>query len=144
MQARHAILKVFLSAGPEFCRLDYDDDKDGGITNLRIIIDKTRIVSHGRPAVEKFLQKLQVFKATADLKAGKELWEGITDVEGFFEKKIRPEVLRRAQPRKVLVQANTFVEDGDGQVADSGRVVLGEYPATAEGMIASFAEREYI
>ncbi len=40
------------------------------------------------------------------------------------------------QPRKVFVQANTFVENGTA--------VLKEYEATAEGMIQSFAERTYI
>lgn len=44
--------------------------------------------------------------------------------------------MRQAKPRKVFVQANTVLE-GD-------EVVLREYEATAEGMIRSFAEREYI
>lgn len=137
MQARHAILKVFLSAGPEFCRLDYETNSaDGSITDLTIHLDRSKIESHGRPAVAKFLQKLQVFKATADLKNGKELYEGITGVDEWFATKVRPEVLRRAQPRKVFVQANTVLE-GD-------KVVLKEYPATAEGMIQSYADRAYI
>jgi len=137
MQARHAILQVFLSAGPEFCRLDYKDKSDDNtITDLTIHIDKTKIISHGRPAVEKFLQKLQVFKATADVKAGTDLYLGITDVNKWFAEKVRPEVLRRAQPRKVFVQANTFIE-GD-------KVVLKEYPATAEGMIQSYVNRKYV
>lgn len=136
MQARHAILKVFLSAGPEFCRLDYKDNELGGIKDLTIHMDKTKIVSHGRPAVEKFLQKLQVYKATADFAAGKELYEDITNVDEWFADKVRPEVLRQAQPRRVFVQANTFLEDG--------KVRLEEYPATVEGMIQSFVDREYI
>lgn len=37
------------------------------------------------------------------------------------------------QPRKVFVQPNTFVENGE--------VVLKEYPSTPEGVIASFIER---
>ncbi|TKX23832.1 dipeptidyl peptidase-like protein [Elsinoe australis] len=136
MQARHAILKVFLSAGEEFCKLEHKDDGKGGITDLEIRLDKGKIKSHGRPAVEKFLQKLQVYKATADAKEGKKLYEGITEVDEWFAEKVRPEVLRRAQPRKVFVQANTFLE-GD-------KVTLREYEATAEGMIKSFVDREYI
>jgi len=135
MQARHAILKTFLSAGPEFCKLDYKE-KDGGIEGLEIVMDRTKIASHGRPVVEKFLQKLNIYKATADVKAGKEMWEGITNVDEFFATKVRPEVLRRAQPRKVFVQANTFLQ--------GEKVVLKEYPATPEGMIQSFADRDYI
>lgn len=136
MQARHAILKVFLSAGEEFCKLEHKDDGKGGITDLEIRLDKGKIKSHGRPAVEKFLQKLQIYKATADVKEGKKLYEGITEVDEWFAEKVRPEVLRRAQPRKVFVQANTFLE-GD-------KVTLREYEATAEGMIKSFVDREYI
>ena len=60
----------------------------------------------------------------------------LTRVDEFFEKQVRPEVLRQAKPRKVFVQANTFLE-GDS-------VKLVEYEASPEGMIKSFAEREYI
>lgn len=133
MQARHAILKVFLSAGPEFCSLDYSKPD---LSDLTIKIDRSKIISHGKPAVDKFLQKLQVYKATADLKAGRELYEGITNVDDFFANQVRPAVLAAAQPRKVFVQANTVLE-GD-------KVVLKEYPATAEGMIQSFVDRDYI
>lgn len=133
MQARHAILKVFLTE-PDFCKLDYSD-KDK-LSDLTVKIDRNKIISHGRPAVEKFLQKLQVYKATADLKNGKELYEGITNVDEWFATKVRPAVLAAAQPRKVFVQANTVLE-GD-------KVVLKEYPATPEGMIQSYVDREYI
>lgn len=60
----------------------------------------------------------------------------MTNVDEWYATKLRPEVIRQAKPRKVFVQANTVVE-GDG-------VVLREYEATPEGMIRSFAEREYI
>lgn len=133
MQARFAILQVFLEAGPEFCELKYSKDD---LSDLVIFLDRTKIESHGRPAVNKFLQKLQIFKATADLEAGKALYEGITSVNEWYATKLRPEVLRQAKPRKVFVQANTFL-DGDD-------VVLKEYDATPEGMIQSFVERDYV
>lgn len=132
MQARHAILKVFLSE-PSFCKLDYTKDD---LSDLTINLDRSKIISHGRPAVEKFLQKLQVYKATADLKAGKELYEGITSVDEWFAKKVRPAVIAAAPPRKVFVQANTVLKDD--------KVVLKEYPATPEGLIQSYFDREYI
>lgn len=134
MQARYAILQVFLSAGPEFCSLDYANEND--LSDLTIKLDRTKILSHGRPAVDKFLQKLHVFKACADLDAAKELYEGVTHVDGFWATKVRAEVLRQAKPRKVFVQANTFIE-GD-------KVVLKEYEACPEGMIQSFVDRDYI
>jgi dipeptidyl-peptidase-3 len=133
MQARFAILQVFLSAGKEFCSLDHSKDD---LSDLTIFMDRNKIESHGRPAVNKFLQKLHVFKATADLKRGKELYESITNVDEFWADKVRPEVVRQAKPRKVFVQANTVLE-GD-------KVVLKEYEPTPEGMIQSFVDRDYI
>lgn len=133
MQARHAILKVFLSAGKEFCSLDYTEPD---LSDLTVKIDRTKIISHGQPAVADFLQKLQVYKATADVENAIKLYEGMTNVDDFFATKVRPAVLAAAQPRKVFVQANTFLE-GD-------KVVLKEYPATPEGMIQSYVDRDYI
>ena len=45
-------------------------------------------------------------------------------------------MIRQAKPRKVFVQANTYL--------DGEKVVLKEYEATAEGMIQSFVDRDYI
>lgn len=134
MQARYAILQVFLSAGPEFCSLDYASKDD--VSDLTIKLDRSKILSHGRPAVDKFLQKLHIFKACADVDAAKELYERMTHVDDFWATKVRAEVLKQAKPRKVFVQANTFLEDG--------KVVLKEYEATPQGMINSFADRDYI
>lgn len=133
MQARYAILQVFISAGPDFCRLDHSSPD---LSDLTIFLDRSKIQSHGRPAVNAFLQKLHVFKATADLKRARELYEGVTSVGEFWAEKIRPEILRQAKPRKVFVQANTVLE--------GEKVVLKEYEATPEGMIQSFVDRDYI
>lgn len=133
MKARFAILQSFLSAGPEFCRLEHSKDD---LSDLKIHLDRNKIQSHGRPAVNDFLQKLHIFKSTADLEAGTELYDRMTNVDDFYMKKVRPEVMRQAKPRKVYVQANTILE-GDN-------VVLKEYEATPEGMIQSFVDRDYI
>lgn len=128
-----AILQVFLSAGDDFCKLEYSKDD---VSDLKIHLDRTKIQSHGRPAVNEFLQKLHVFKAIADVEAGKKLYEDYTSVNEFYATKVRPEVLRQAKPRKVFVQANTLLQ-GD-------EVVLKEYEASPEGMIQSFVDRDYI
>lgn len=133
MRARFAILQVFLEAGKEFCELQYTK---ADLSDLTIWLDRTKIESHGRPAVNRFLQKLHVFKSTADLQAGKELYERYTHVNDWFANKVRPEVIRQAKPRKVFVQANTFLQGDD--------VVLKEYEATPEGMIQSFVDRDYV
>ncbi|KAF2085088.1 dipeptidyl-peptidase III [Saccharata proteae CBS 121410] len=134
MQARFSILRTFLDAGPEFCELEYSE-KD--LSDLTIRLERSKILSHGRPAVEKYLQKLHVYKATADVKAGTEMYENITGVDAWFAEKVRPAVLAQKRPRKVFVQANTIIDE-------KGIVRLREYEATREGMIRSYAEREYI
>lgn len=133
MQARYSILQTFLSAGKEFASLDYAEDD---LSDLSIKLDRAKILSHGRPAVGRYLQKLGIYKATADFKAGSELYDTMTHVNEFWGTKVREQVLRKKTPRKVFVQANTAIE-GD-------KVVLKEYPATPEGMIQSYAERPYI
>lgn len=133
MQARYSILKTFLSAGEEFASLDYSKED---LSDLTIKIERTKIISQGRPVVEKYLQKLGIYKATADVEAGTKMYNDITHVDEWWGTKVRDEVLKRKQPRKVFVQANTFEKDGD--------YVLKEYDASPEGMIQSFADRSYI
>ena len=130
MQARFSILQAFLGAGSEFATLDYTSDD---LSDLTLRLDRAKIISHGRPAVEDYLQKLHIYKCTADLQAGKELYEKMTHVDDFYATRVRPAVLRKKTPRKVFVQANTIEEDG--------RVTLKEYAPTLEGLIQSFAER---
>lgn len=134
MQARFSILRVFLDAGGDFCTLKYSNkDKPDDLT---VRIDRSKIISHGRPAIEKYLQKLQVYKATADIEAGRKMFNGLTTVDEWSAQKARLVVLAQKQPRKVFVQANTAIE--------GGKVVLKEYEATPEGMIKSWADREYV
>ena len=97
-------------------------------------VDRRKILEVGRPAVEAYLQKLHVFKATADVEAGTKLYEEATKVEGWWANEARVEVMKQRPPRRVFVQGNTVEEDG--------KVTLKEYPPTLEGMIQSCAERE--
>lgn len=132
-QARFSILKCFLEAGEDFCRLDY---KQEDLSDVVIRLDRAKILTTGRRAVEAYLQQLHVFKSTADVAAGTALYERMTDVEPvFWGQTVRGQVLKQKQPRKVFVQGNTVV-DGDG------RVVLREYEPSLEGMVASYGERD--
>jgi dipeptidyl-peptidase-3 len=133
-QARFSILRCFLSAGDDFCKLQYTKDD---LTDLTIALDRSKILTTGRKAVKTYLQKLHIYKSTADFEAGAKLYAEMTDVDAeFWGGKVRQEVLRNKQPRKVFMQANTVLDEG------SGNVELKEYEPTLEGMIASFAERE--
>jgi len=133
-QARFSILKCFLSAGPEFCKLDYQNDD---LSDLTIKLDRSKITTVGRKAVEDYLQKLHIYKSTADVEAGTLLYNEMTNVDAiFWGKTVRDEVLRNKQPRKVFVQANTVLDE------KTGSVELVEYEPSLEGMIKSYAERD--
>jgi dipeptidyl-peptidase-3 len=54
----------------------------------------------------------------------------------YWGTKVRDVVLKNKQPRKVFVQANTFLDEATGQVT------LKQYEPTPEGMIQSWAERD--
>ena len=133
MQARFSILRTFLDAGSEFASLNHTG---ADASDLTITIDRNKILSHGRAAVQKYLQELHIHKATANFEAAKSLYDNITNVDKCFEKTIRPAVLAKKVPRKVFVQANT--------IYDGEKVKLKEYAPTAEGMIQSYADRAYI
>ena len=135
MQARFSILQVLLQAGEGLVALHPPgvEKGEGDADKLCVRVDRSKIVSVGRPAMESYLQKLHVYKVTADVEAGSKLYEEATSVEGWWANEARAAVMKQRPPRKVFVQANT-VEEG-------GKVVLKEYEPTMEGMIQSFAER---
>jgi dipeptidyl-peptidase III len=133
MQARFSILRTFLDAGSEFASLDYKQDD---LDDLTVRIERSKILTLGRKAMDTYLQKLHILKATADVEGGTKMYNDITHVDGFFAEKVRPVVLAKKMPRKVFVQANTVIQDG--------KAVLKEYKATPEGMIESYADRDYV
>lgn len=134
MQARFSILRTFLNAGVEFCELESNAEDLGDLT---IRLERSKILSLGRPAVEKYLQRLHIYKATADVEEGRKMYDEITAVDDWYATKLRPAVLSKKTPRKVFVQANTVI-------GEDGKVELREYEASAKGMIESFADRTYI
>lgn len=135
MQARYSILRVFLDAGGDFCQIKSPNGDAKEPDDLEIHLDRNKILSHGRPAVEAYLQKLHIYKATADFAAGKKLYDDITSVDAWWAEKARPLVLKRKTPRKVFVQANTVLDEKTGDVQ------LVEYEPTLEGMVQSYYER---
>lgn len=126
MQARYAILQVFLSCG--LVKIEQIGDND-----LVIHLDRSKIETEGVKAVGNFLQTLQIYKATADAENGLEFYTKQTSVSEEWNK-WRDIVLANKQPRKVFLQGNTFLEEGD-------KVVFKEYPVSLEGFIESFVER---
>ncbi|KAM0287009.1 hypothetical protein ACHAQH_000694 [Verticillium albo-atrum] len=133
-QARFSILQCFLQAGDDFCVLDYKKDD---LSDLQIKLDRSKILTTGRDAVGKYLQKIHIYKATADVEAGTAFYKEMTNVDmDFWGTKLRNVVLQNKQPRKVFVQANTYLDEATGKVS------LKHYEASPIGMIQSWADRE--
>lgn len=133
-QARFSILKCFLEAEDDFCKLDY---KEEDLSDLTIKLDRSKILTAGRDAVAKYLQKLHIYKSTADVKTGTDFYVHMTTVDlDFWGTKVRNIVLANKQPRKVFVQANTTLDES------SGIVTFKHYEASLEGMIESWADRK--
>lgn len=133
-QARFSILKCFLEAGDDFCKLDYTKDD---LSDLTIHIDRSKILTTGRKAVGDYLQKLHVYKSTADVETGNKFYTEMTTVEpDFWGNKVRNVVLENKQPRKVFVQANTTLDEATGKVA------IKHYEPTLVGIIQSWVDRD--
>ncbi|ERT02874.1 dipeptidyl-peptidase III [Sporothrix schenckii 1099-18] len=134
-QARFSILRCFLEAGDDFCKLEYKNDD---LSDLTIKLDRSKILTTGRKAVGDYLQKLHIYKSTADVVNGTAFFADKMSAVGleYWGTKVRDVVLKNKQPRKVFVQANTYLDDA------TGKVTLKEYDTTPEGLIQSFADRE--
>ncbi|KAM7447258.1 bifunctional diacylglycerol diphosphate phosphatase/phosphatidate phosphatase [Porites harrisoni] len=132
MQARYVILRVLLEAGEGLVQLTSVTGSDGK-PDVLIKLDKTKIESVGRPAIGKFLKKLQVFKSTADYVSGKALYDRYSAVDDEFLA-LRKTVLARKTPRRMFVQAHT-------SLTDDNCVTLTEFEPSPAGMINSFTTR---
>uniref|UniRef100_A0A060T491 Dipeptidyl peptidase 3 n=1 Tax=Blastobotrys adeninivorans TaxID=409370 RepID=A0A060T491_BLAAD len=130
MQARFSILKSFLRAGDGFVKLEYTKPD---YSDLVIKLDRSKIETVGKKAVGDYLQKLHVFKTTADFDNGSKLYADMTTVEEDIGK-FRDAVLAAKRPRKQFVQVNTSLDS-------NGNVILHEYEPSYAGMIESFVQR---
>eukprot|EP01127_Copromyxa_protea_P014426 TRINITY_DN4010_c0_g1_i1.p1 TRINITY_DN4010_c0_g1~~TRINITY_DN4010_c0_g1_i1.p1 ORF type:complete len:708 (+),score=177.58 TRINITY_DN4010_c0_g1_i1:42-2165(+) len=123
MQARFAILNVLREAGEGLVTLE--SDAEG---NTAIRLDKSKIETVGMKAVGDFLRKLNVYKATADVKSMTEMYSAYCKV-GPEYLTLREEVLSKKKPRRVFVQAHSEIVDD--------KVVLTEFEPTYEGYVQS-------
>jgi dipeptidyl-peptidase-3 len=123
-------VKVLLAAPDNFFTLSHSSEY---MDDLTIRVDKTKILSSGIPAIGKFLQKLHIYKSTADVVNGTRLYEETTAVDEYFLR-VREVVLRKKPRRKLFVQPNTVFENGELKLMD--------YEASYIGILQSWAERE--
>ena len=127
-RAHFAMLKCLLTDGNGFMTIDCNSSKD----RITVRVDRSRIITDGKPALGRMLLRLHMYRCTADIKSCRTYYEDLSKVEyGYLE--WRRIVLAKQQPKWVFVQGNTFLDDG--------HVSLKEYEATPEGVIQSWAER---
>ena len=99
---------------------------------LTVRVDRTKILPHGKAALEKMLLRLHMYRSTADIASCRDYYEDLSSVEGEFLE-WRDAVIAAQQPKLVFVQPNSFLEEGS--------VRLKEYDATPLGVIESWADR---
>lgn len=129
-RAHFAMFRVLLDTGDSFLTVRHDTITN----NLTVHINRSKVLTHGKPAIGDLLLKLHIYRCTADVVACREYFEDLTRVDGIFAE-WRKVVIANKRPRQILVQANTFL-------GEDGRVTLKEYEPSIEGMIQSWAERE--
>ncbi|KAI0934329.1 hypothetical protein AcV5_006205 [Taiwanofungus camphoratus] len=132
MQARLGITQFLVKSGIAY--LEEIRRADGTLENLYIRVDKQKVLSQGRDVAGKLLVELQVRKSTADGPGARAFYTEFTTPLPGWDGDIRDMVLKKKLPRKIFVQPNTFIVDGE--------VVLKEYPLTPAGVIESFVERQ--
>lgn len=101
-------------------------------STLTVHVDRTKILSHGKPALGRYLCRLHIWRCTADVSSCKEFYEPMCAVDGVYEQ-WRQIVCSKPKPRWKFVQPNTFVNGED--------VELKVYEESNEGIIQSWAER---
>jgi dipeptidyl-peptidase-3 len=122
------MFKCLLAAGDDFLTVSHDRSSD----RLTVSVNRTKISTHGKPAIASLMLKLHIWRCTANARQCREYYVQLTEPTGIYLE-WRRILLARQTARQVFVQPNTFISGGD--------VFLKEYAPTVEGMIQSWAER---
>jgi len=129
-QARFGILKMLLDADPNLLKISQHqiDNKP----DLTVHLSRSLLRSVAHKAVSDLALHLHIYKSTADVTNGSVYFESLTALD---EQSLawRDAVMAQKKPRPLFVMGNIFL-DGD-------LVLYKDYPATREGLIQSWVER---
>ncbi|XP_044125836.1 dipeptidyl peptidase 3 isoform X3 [Bufo gargarizans] len=135
MQARFVILCVLLDAGENFVTITQKAGADGR-PDAQVSLDRSKIISVGQLAIHRFLQRLQVYKSTADVDRARKMYDGyskVTDEEPYKFLTLRDIVILRKEERKLFVQINTQITGDNVEVL--------HYDSSPTGLILSVLQR---
>ncbi|KAG9250319.1 dipeptidyl peptidase III [Emericellopsis atlantica] len=134
-----AIFKHLLLDGGDVMSVDYNADA----RTVRVNVDRSKIISHGKPSLGRLVLRLHVWRCIANVDSCREFYEPLTNVDGEYEAWRQVVVsagtdgessLVRTDPGGKIVQANTFL-------THDGGVELRVYEQSNEGIVQSFFER---
>lgn len=128
-RAHFAMLKCLLLDGGGVITVAHNKPKQ----SLTVRVDRSKIRTHGKPALGNMLLHLHMFRCTADAESCRTYYDELSRVDGEYVD-WRETVIAHKPPPLVFVHANTFL-DGD-------TVTLKEYEPTIEGVVESWVERE--
>ena len=129
-QAHFAIMKWLLIDGQGFMSVSVDENEG----TLTVSVDRTKIISHGKPSLGRMLLRLHMYRSTADVDSCRKYYGQLSKVDGEYLK-WRELVLMQCKAKWKFVQANAFLNNHNS-------VVLKEYDATNAGIVQSWAERD--
>ena len=127
-RAHFATLKCLLTDGNGFITIGHNSAGD----QITVHVDRSRIISDGKPALGRMLLWLDVYRATTDVKSCRGYYEDLSRVDGPYLE-WRRIVVAKKQPEWVFVHSNTFLVGGE--------VILKSYDATPQGVIQGWADR---
>ncbi|XP_076068898.1 dipeptidyl peptidase 3 [Oratosquilla oratoria] len=134
-QARYVILRVALEAGEGLVNVQEKTGEDG-LPDLLLTLDRSKINTVGRDAMNEFLKKLQVYRSMGDVTEGRAMFDKYSEVpmEGSHPfGRWHDIVVRKRRPRMILTMPNTRLTGED--------VELVAYQEGAEGKVCSWIER---
>lgn len=129
-QANFAILKHLLQDAGGALRVEYDAEA----ATVHVHVDRSKILSHGKPSLGRMLCKIHVWRSIADVDSLTAFYDPLSAVDGEYEKWWNV-VVSNPEPRWRFVQPNTVLDN-------QGNVQVRLYEASNQGIIQSFSERE--
>eukprot|EP01128_Nolandella_sp_AFSM9_P003514 TRINITY_DN1510_c0_g1_i1.p1 TRINITY_DN1510_c0_g1~~TRINITY_DN1510_c0_g1_i1.p1 ORF type:complete len:693 (-),score=170.37 TRINITY_DN1510_c0_g1_i1:138-2183(-) len=126
MHARFALFNVMLRAGEDFVTID-----ESGELPV-VVVDRSKIATVGVPAIGSFLQKIMVYKSTANVTAARAMFEDYCTIDSNYLR-LRDIVMSNKKPRNVFVQPHIFLKDG--------QVEIETFTPTPAGLVKSYVTR---